>query len=129
MGKNKALILGVIVALLISVVLISGCVPGGEPAEEGTGNWTMIIFLVLIFAMFYFLMIRPQRKRQKDHQKLVQELNKGDRVITAGGIYGRVVSVREKTCVVEIGKGTQVTLQRAAVRARQDDSTSAVGMV
>ena len=87
MGKSKGLKLGLIVVLLITLVSIGGCAPAGETGE-GTSIWPMVIFLALLFGMMYFVMIRPQRKRQKEHKQLVEELQKGDRVVTAGGIYG-----------------------------------------
>ena len=71
---------------------------------EGIGP--LIIFLVFIFGMFYFLMIRPQRKRQKEHQQLVEELKKGDKVITAGGIYGQIESLSQDSVVLKIESGT-----------------------
>ena len=75
----------------------------------------MIVFLVLIFAMFYFLMIRPQRKRQKEHQKMMEELKKGDRVITAGGIYGVIESVSEDSIVIKVESGTTLRLAKGSV--------------
>jgi preprotein translocase subunit YajC len=121
MGKNKALVLGLIVALLISVVLISGCVPagGGEPAAEGS-QWTWIIFLVLIFAMFYFLMIRPQRKKQKEHQQLVEQLNRGDKVVTAGGIYGVIESTSEDSIVIKVESGATMRVARGSVALKRE---------
>ncbi|OGO06212.1 MAG: preprotein translocase subunit YajC [Chloroflexi bacterium RBG_13_56_8b] len=75
----------------------------------------MIVFLVLIFAMFYFLMIRPQRKRQKEHQKMMEELKRGDRVITAGGIYGVIESVSEDSVVIKVESGTTLRLAKSSV--------------
>ena len=102
MKKFKISKLWLIVGLLISVVFISGCVPAGEGTEGGTGSWTMIIFLIVIFGLLYLVMIRPQRKRQKEHQQLVEELQRGDRVITAGGIYGQVESINEENVVAMV---------------------------
>ena len=79
---------GLITGLLITVlVFVGGCYPADTGGEEGgTSILPMIIFLVIIFGLFYFVMVRPQRRKQKEHETLVQELQKGDRVITAGGI-------------------------------------------
>jgi len=79
----------------------------------------MIIFLVLIFAMMYFLMIRPQRRRQKEHQEMEKELRKGDRVITAGGIYGQVESLREDTVVLKIESGATMKVARGSVAGKE----------
>ncbi len=120
MGKNKALIRGLIAALIVSVVLIGGCVPEAAPAEEGSSNWMLIVFLVLIFAMFYFLMIRPQRKRQKQHQQLVEELRKGDKVITAGGIYGVIESSSEDSIVIKVESGATLRVARGSVALKRE---------
>ncbi|MFQ5811430.1 MAG: preprotein translocase subunit YajC [Armatimonadota bacterium] len=85
--------------------------------------WALVLIgYLVILVLFYFLMIKPRRDAMRRHKELVEGLGQGDEIVTAGGIYGRVVSVREKTCVVEVAKGTQITLQRAAIRARQEDS-------
>jgi len=115
--KNKILILGSIVGLLISLVFIGGCIP----EEEGGGfDLTIIIFLVAIVAIFYFLMIRPQRKRQKEHQQLMEELKRGDRVITAGGIYGVIESLSEDSIVIKVESGTTMRVARSSVALKQE---------
>ncbi|MBN1161490.1 MAG: preprotein translocase subunit YajC [Dehalococcoidales bacterium] len=81
----------------------------------------MLIFLVVIFAMFYFVMIRPQRKRQKEHQEMMEGLHRGDKVITAGGIYGTVESVSEDSVVIKVESGTTMRVSKASVALRRDD--------
>ncbi len=111
---------GLIVGLLITLlVFIGGCAPVPE-GEEGGFDWTLIIFLVLIFGTFYFLLIRPQRKRQKQHDELVQELQKGDRVITAGGIYGVVESISDESVVLKIEAGTTIRVAKGSVAGRRE---------
>jgi len=66
----------------------------------------IIVFLVVIGLLFYFFMIRPQRKRMKDHQNLMTNLRSGDRVITTGGIYGQIESISEDSIVLRIESGT-----------------------
>ena len=119
MTKNKMLNLGLVVLLLLTLVSIGGCVPAGEGTEGGFG-WTTIIALVLIFGMFYFLFIRPQRKRQKEHQELMQELSKGDRVITAGGIYGQIESLSQDSVILKIESGTTIRIARSSVIGKQE---------
>ncbi len=120
MGKNKRLTLGLIVALLITLTsVIGGCVPAVEGEEGGTSIWTLVIFLVLIFGMMYFVMIRPQRKRQKEHQEMVEELKRGDRVITAGGIYGEIESVSEDNVVLKVESGTTIRIAKSSVVGKQ----------
>ncbi len=119
MGRNKALILGLVAALLASVVFISGCAVPAEGAD-GEFDWTLVIFLGLMFGLFYFLMIRPQRRRQKEHQKLVEELKRGDRVITAGGIYGVIESLSEDSIVVKVESGATIRVARGSVALKQE---------
>ena len=115
---NLGLMAGLLITLLI---FIGGCVPGGEGGAEGGSGWTStIIFLVLIVAVFYFLMIRPQRKRQKQHEELVQELQKGDQVITAGGIYGTIESLSQDSIVIKIESGATIRVARGSVIGRRE---------
>ncbi len=118
MAKNKMLNLGLVVLLLLTLVSIGGCVPAGEPTEGF--DWSIIIFVVLIFGIFYFLLIRPQRRRQKQHQELMQELRNGDRVITAGGIYGRIESLSEDSVVLKIESGTTIRIARGSIVGKQE---------
>lgn len=71
--------------------------------------------LILIFAIFYFLIIRPQQKRQKEHQTKITAIDKGDDIITAGGVKGKVKKATEMELDVEIAKGVVVTILRATV--------------
>ena len=116
--KRKILNLGLLVGLLISAVFIGGCAPAGTP--EGGFDPTIIIFLVLIFGIFYFLMIRPQRRRQKEHQQLVEELKKGDKVITAGGIYGVIESLSEDSIVIKVESGATMRVARGSVALKRE---------
>jgi preprotein translocase subunit YajC len=124
MKQNKVLSLALIAVLLITtLVLIGGCYPAQTPAEgEGGGgfSWTMIIFLVLIFAIFYFLMIRPQRKRQKEQRELMAGLQKGDRVITAGGIYGQIESLSEDSAVLKVESGATIRVARSSIAGKRE---------
>jgi len=72
--KNKVLNLGLVMGLLVTLlVFIGGCIPVGEESAGGF-DWTIIIFLVLIFGLMYFVLIRPQRKRQKEHQQPIDRM-------------------------------------------------------
>ncbi len=118
--RNKMLNLGLITGLLITLLLfIGGCVPP-EGAEGAGFDWTIIVFLVVIFALFYFVMIRPQRKRQKEHDAMVRELQKGDRVITAGGIYGVVESLSDDSLVLKVESGATIRVARSSVSGRRE---------
>mgnify|MGYP001118585059 CR=1 FL=1 len=111
--------LGLMVGLLITLlVFIGGCVP--PEGAEGGFDWTIIVFLALIFGVFYFIMIRPQRKRQKEHEELIRELRKGDRVITSGGIYGVIESTSEDSIVIKVESGTTIRVARSSVALKRE---------
>jgi len=121
MNRSRILSLVLIVAVLATMALLGGCYPATD-GEGGSSSSTiyMIVFLVLIFAMFYFLMIRPQRKRQKEHQKMMEDLRKGDRVITAGGIYGVIESVSEDSIVIKVESGATLRLAKGSVALKRE---------
>ena len=79
------------------------------------GNLTSFLPIILMFAVLYFLMIRPQMKRQKEQKAMMEALAKGDEVVTAGGILGTVTKVAEAYVTLEIANGTTVVLQKASV--------------
>ncbi len=79
----------------------------------------LIIFVVLIFAMMYFLMIRPQRKRQREQQELLQQIKKGERVIISGGIYGQIENVSEETVVLKLESGATMRVLKSGVMGKQ----------
>ena len=112
--------LGLMVGLLITLlVFIGGCVPAPEGGEGGF-DWTIIIFLLLIFGVFYFLIIRPQRRRQKQHDELMQELKRGDKVITSGGIFGVVESLSDDSVVLKIESGASIRIARGSVAGQRE---------
>ena len=80
-------------------------------------------FLGLMFVAFYFLLIRPQRKRQQQQAELTSSLKPGDRVITYSGIYGTIESMDEDTRVIKVESGTTIRMARAAVAQKQPDSS------
>ncbi|HWP94517.1 MAG TPA: preprotein translocase subunit YajC [Gammaproteobacteria bacterium] len=85
---------------------------GGQPPDAGMFN---LIFLIFIFVLFYFLLIRPQQKRAKEHRQMVESLQKGDEIVTNGGVLGRITEVGEQFLTVEIAEGVQVKVQKHAV--------------
>ena len=122
MKKNRITILGLITLLLLTLTSITACVPmEGEAA--GGFDWVFIVFLVVLFALFYFLFIRPQRKRQKEHQQMVGELKRGDNVVTAGGIYGIIESISEDSVVIKVESGATLRVAKGSVAVRQGRAT------
>ena len=79
------------------------------------GSLTSMLPLVLMFVVLYFVMIRPQMKRQKEHRSMVEALAKGDEIATAGGVLGRVTRLGDQYLGVEISPGVEVQVQRTAV--------------
>ena len=64
--------------------------PGGAAGQQGGGGYSGLFMMVIIFAIFYFILIRPQQKKMKEHKKMVEDLKKGDKIVTSGGLYGMV---------------------------------------
>ena len=94
---------------------------GGEVPPPGCGDLGSMLPFFVIIAIFYFLLIRPQSKRQKKHDELVQSLNKGDRVITNSGMYGRIINVEDHTLILEIAKNTEIKILKNQVACHQQD--------
>jgi len=87
-----------------------------EAAGGGGGAMLQLLPLVLIFVVFYFLLIRPQQKKLKEHRRLVSELSKGDKVITAGGLHATVVKIEDdQTLILEIAPNVRVKAQRHTI--------------
>ena len=80
-----------------------------------TGGLMSFLPLIVIFAVFYFMLIRPQMKRSKEHRNLVAQLAKGDEVITNGGLLGRIIDVSDSFVTLELADNIQIKLQRQAV--------------
>ena len=86
------------------------------PATGGDAGLMGFLPIILMFVLLYFLMIRPQMKRAKEQKTMIDALQKGDEVITAGGVLGRITSVSDAYLTVEIAPSTEVTVQRIAVQ-------------
>lgn len=87
----------------------------GMPREGGAGGTIFVIQMVLIFAIFYFLLIRPQRQAQKRHQAMLEALKKGDEVVTEGGIIGVVVHIDENRVTIRTGENTRLLVARGKI--------------
>jgi len=112
----------ILVLLLTLLALIVGCAPQPAPPEGARGfDPTLIIFLIAIFAVFYFLMIRPQRRRQREHEALMQELQKGDKIITAGGIYGEIESIEEHSIVMKVESGASLRVAKGSILGKRSE--------
>ena len=96
--------------MIISSAFAQSAPTGGDPGYIG------LLPIVLMFVLLYFLMIRPQMKRAKEHKQMVEALQKGDEVITAGGVLGRITKIGEAYIGVEIAPNTEISVQRASVQ-------------
>lgn len=88
----------------------------GAPAG-GAAAFGSFIPLILVFVIMYFLMIRPQQKKMKEHRSMVEALKKGDEVVTSGGIIGKVVAVRDGEVEVEVSPGVKVRVVRSTINS------------
>lgn len=88
------------------------------------GNWSGMIMIIAMIAIFYFFMIRPQQKKQKEIRKAREAMQSGDKVVTAGGIYGRIKEVKETTFIVEIASGVTIKIDKGSVYPTVEDATA-----
>jgi preprotein translocase subunit YajC len=91
-------------------------------------KYGMIVFLVVIFAVMYLLMIRPRQKQQKQHDEMMKELRPGDRVIMAGGIYGQIESIGEETAILKIESGATMKVARNSILGKAEVEESGKGV-
>lgn len=96
--------------MLISSAYAQAAAGGGDPGFMG------LLPIVLMFVLLYFLMIRPQMKRAKEARAMIEALQKGDEVITAGGVLGKITKINEAYIVLEIAANTEVSVQKTAVQ-------------
>ena len=92
---------------------------------EHTANFRdllpLIIFMVIMFVMFYYMVIMPAKRRQKSHQVLVATVQEGDEIISVGGIYGKIVKLRDESVDVEVAPGMKLKFDRRAIRRKAGD--------
>ena len=86
-----------------------------QAAGQGQSFVSTLIFFALIFVVFYFMILRPQQKRQKEREKMLTAVKKGDKIVTSGGIHGKVTSVDEKTVLVEVDNNVTLKMEKSAV--------------
>jgi len=83
----------------------------GDAPQQGTSMWSSLVPFALIFVIFYFLLLRPQRRQQKDRESMISNLKKDDHVLTSGGIYGIVVSLKDDRVVLRIDERNDVRIE------------------
>lgn len=105
-----------VIGIMISIYASTAYALGGMGGEGGGSIWDFVIPFVIIIAIFYFLIIRPQRKKAKEHQQMLENLQKGDMVVTTGGIRGKVTGFSDGGKVVKLKVSDEVTLDVVRVR-------------
>jgi preprotein translocase subunit YajC len=87
-----------------------------QGGEGGSGSLiSTVIMFGAIFAIFYFMIIRPQQKRAKEREKLLSNIEKGDKIVTSGGVHATIVGIEEKTVLIEIAPNVKVKVERSAI--------------
>ena len=108
--------------MLLAPAATEGAAEGA--AQQGSG-WSFWVMMILIFVVMYFFMIRPQQKKQKELQKQRDALKKGDKVVTAGGIYGQIKEVQETTFLIEVSKDVTLKVDKGSVYVAAEDAQQA----
>ena len=99
--------------MFLSIAYAMGQVP--QQGAEAPNPLMSLMPLILMFVIFYFLLIRPQQKKQKDHKQMLSELKKNDQVITSGGIHGTIVNIKDNTYVVRVDDNVKIEISKSAV--------------
>ena len=107
---------------MVGLAFAMGSAPGGaDAAGGGMAAFQQIIPLVFMFAIFYFLLIRPQQKKAKEHKALLESMKKGDNVITAGGVHGKVTAVENELVTLEIANNVNIKITKSYIAAIKKD--------
>ncbi|MBU1075968.1 MAG: preprotein translocase subunit YajC [Spirochaetes bacterium] len=88
---------------------------GGGSSQQGGGFSSMLLFILPLFAIWYFLLIRPQQKKEKEKKSMLNELKKGEQIMTIGGIIGTVIQVKDSRVTVKIADKTNIEISKSAV--------------
>jgi len=127
---NRRIRIAALFAAAIAVAVLPACVPGQPPGGagegQGGGNVFGLLFpLLLTFAIFYFLLVRPQQRQAKDRQEMLKSLKKGEDVVTSGGLHGRIIGITDKIVTLEVadlgGQKVRLRYDRDQI-ARQEKS-------
>ncbi len=93
--------------------------PGANGAQGAGAGWMSLVPIVLMIVIFYFLLIRPQQKREKERRAMISSIQKGDKVLTVGGVYGTVSSIKDENVVIlKIADGTKVEFARSSIQSK-----------
>jgi preprotein translocase subunit YajC len=103
--------------VLVILIALAPALLGMQPSsgQQGGGAMSLFLMMFMIFAIFYFLIIRPQRRAQKTREKMLEAIKKGDRVLTSGGMYGTVVGFKADSVILKIDDQVKIELQKGAI--------------
>lgn len=122
MARLEVLGYSILALMILGMVTLGGCTTQeGSESGDSYSSYIMIIFMVLIFAAFYFLLIRPQRKKQKEHGNLIESLQKGDKVVTIGGILGTIDSISEHEVILRVEGGNKLKMLKSSIAGKQPE--------
>jgi preprotein translocase subunit YajC len=99
---------------------------GANEGGQAAGGLAGFLPIIILFAIFYFLLIRPQQKKAKEHREMISNLKKGNRIVTYGGIYGTITSIDDTTIGLEIAEKVKIKLSRGNVAATVSEAETAV---
>ena len=94
-------------------------------ADAAGGGWSGMLMIIAMIAIFYFFMIRPQQKKQKEIRKAREAMKSGDKIVTAGGIYGRIKEVKDTCFIIEIASGVSIKIDKGSVYPTAEDAAQA----
>lgn len=106
---------------MLNFIFMQAATAANGTAQQG-GGWSFWLMMIAIFVVMYFFMIRPQQKKQKELQKQREALKKGDKVITAGGIYGIIKEAQETTFLIEVSKDVTLKVDKGSVYVSAEDT-------
>jgi preprotein translocase subunit YajC len=108
--------------MMIDVVYALGTPGAGQGQQGGSNPVVALLMILVIFAIFYLLLVRPQMKRQKEHQSMVNALKKGDKVVTTGGIHGTIVGIKDDIAVLKIAEEVKIEVSKSCVATIKEQS-------
>lgn len=107
---------------MINYLTMAVATPEGSPAQPSA--FLQFLPLIFLFVVFYFLLIRPQQKKQKEHANMLAKLDKNDEVITAGGVHATVISVGDKTATIRIADNVKIEIEKSSIQTLKKSKSS-----
>jgi len=107
---------------MVDVAYALGTRGAGQGQPGGASAFSGVLMILVIFGIFYFLLVRPQMKKQKEHQSMVNSLKKGDKVVTTGGIHGTVVGIKDDIAVIKIAEEVKIEVSKSCVATIKEQS-------